>query len=75
MRHVMNLSDDGGTRSLGRYIAAALLNARGGRTSVLDEPYVRRMWNDFLANGFYEPTAGVHWGAAQIVTYLKSTIG
>lgn len=75
MRHVMNFADDGAIRSLGRYIAAALLNARSGRTPVLDEASVRRLWNDFLLNGFYEPTAGTRWGAGQIVTYLKSTIG
>jgi len=75
MLDVMNLADDGGTKSLGRYCAAALLNARSGRTPVLSETTVRGMWNAFLAQGYYEPTAGVRWGAAQIVAYIKTTMG
>ena len=62
-------------KSLGRYITAALLNARSGRTPVLSETTVRRMWNDVASNGYFEPTAGVRWGPSQIVTYIKSTIG
>lgn len=74
LRGVLQLSDDGGTRSLGRYTAAALLNARKGLTPVLTETTVRQMWNDCISKGYYEPTAGVHWGAAQIITYIKSTL-
>jgi hypothetical protein len=75
MLNVMNLADDGSINSLGRYIAAALLNARSGRTPVLSETTVRSMWNAYLAAGFYEPTAGVHWGPPQIVAYIQSTMG
>jgi hypothetical protein len=64
----------GGTASLGRHISAALLNAKAGLTPVLDEARVRAMWNDFVLRGRFEPTAGVSWGAAEIVTYIKSTI-
>jgi hypothetical protein len=75
MLNVMNLTDDGSVRSLGRYIAAALLNARSGRTPVLSETTVRGMWNAYLAAGYYEPTAGVHWGPSQMVAYIQSTMG
>jgi hypothetical protein len=51
-----------------------LLNAKAGLTPVLDEARVRAMWNDFVLRGRFEPTAGVSWGAAEIVTYIKSTI-
>jgi hypothetical protein len=61
--------------TLGRYIVAALLNARSGRTPVLDEGGVRNMWNDLVHRGYYEPTAGVRWAAPQIVAYLKTTMG
>jgi hypothetical protein len=60
---------------LGRYVTAALLNARAGRTPVLSEFGVRSMWNDVVNLGFYEPTAGVQWGPAQIVAYIKTTMG
>jgi hypothetical protein len=75
MLDVMKLADDGATKSVGRYCAAALLNARANRTPVLTETTVRSIWNSYIANGFFEPTAGVHWGATQIVAYIKSTMG
>ena len=71
---VMQSPDDGGVVSLGRYIAAALLNARLGVTPVLSEALVRGMWNDYLARGYFEPTAGVRWGAADLVRYIRSTM-
>jgi hypothetical protein len=61
--------------SLGRYIVAALLNARAGRTPVLNETGVRMMWNDLVNRGYYEPTAGIRWTSAEIVAYLKTTMG
>ncbi len=66
---------DSNAAGLGRYVVAALLNARAGRTPVLNEFGVRSMWNDYLSRGYYEPTGGVQWGAAQIVAYLKTTMG
>ena len=74
MLDVMQLSDDGGIRSTGRYITAALLNSRSNRTPVLSETTVRSMWNDFVNQGYYEPTAGVRWGPPQIIAYIKSTM-
>jgi hypothetical protein len=75
MLEVMQLSDDGGVRSTGRYITAALLNSRSNRTPVLSETTVRGMWNDFVNKGYYEPTAGVRWGPQQIIAYITSTMG
>jgi hypothetical protein len=66
---------DTSSDGLGRYITAALLNARSGRTPVLDETGVRAMWNSIVNGGYYEPTAGVQWGPGQVVAYLKTTMG
>jgi len=78
-RSMMNVIDmtAGGTNiyTLGRYMVAALLNARAGRTPVLDESGVRNMWNDLINRGYYEPTAGVRWGAQEIVAYIRTTMG
>ena len=74
MLEVIDLMQSGGLNSLGRYIVAGLLNARSGRTPMLSETNVRAMWNDLINRGYYEPTAGVRWGAAEIVTYIKTTI-
>jgi hypothetical protein len=76
MMNVIGMTGSGGNLdALGRYIVAALLNARTGRTPVLDEGGVRNMWNDLVHRGYFEPTAGVRWGAPQIVAYLKTTMG
>ena len=74
MIEVIDLLQSGGLNSLGRYIVAALLNARSGRTPMLSETNVRAMWNDLINRGYYEPTAGIRWGATEIVTYIKTTI-
>ena len=60
--------------TLGRYTVAALLNARSGRSPMLPEAVVRNMWNDLINRGYFEPTAGVQWGAAEIVAYIRTTI-
>jgi len=74
MLQVIDVRSGGSLDALGRYIVAALLNARSGRTPMLAETGVRNMWNDLINRGYYEPTAGVHWGAAEIVAYIKTTI-
>ena len=69
------LSASGGAYdALGRYAVAALLNAKSGRVHVLPESTVRNMWNDCVTRGYYEPAAGVKWGAAEIVAYMQKTI-
>lgn len=78
-RTMMNVIDmtEGGRNldTLGRYMVAALLNARSGRTPVLNETGVRNLWNDLINRGYYEPTAGIRWSATEIVAYLKTTMG
>lgn len=71
---MLDVIDHTSADSLGRYIVAALLNARSGRTPMLTEMQVRNMWNDLVNRGYYEPTAGIRWSASQIVAYLKTTI-
>jgi hypothetical protein len=75
MMQVLQQSAGGGAyATLGRYIAAALLNAAAGKTPYLSAATIRKMWNDLLSSGYFEPTAGVRWSADQIVTYLSSTM-
>ena len=64
----------GNYQTLGRYVAAALLNAAAGRTPYLSEGTVRQIWNDLMALGYFEPTAGVRWGPVEITAYLRSTM-
>jgi hypothetical protein len=71
---MFDVLDKTGGDTLGRYIVAALLNAKAGLAPMLPEATVQNMWNDVLNRGYYEPTAGVQWGPTQIVAYIKQTI-
>ena len=76
MLEVLDINEGGLTiGGLGRYIVAALLNARSGRTPVLTETGVRAMWNDLINQGYYEPAPGIRWTSAEIITYLQTTMG
>jgi hypothetical protein len=59
--------------ALARYIVAALLNAQAGLTPAVTVHTVRGIWKEYTTQGYFEPTAGVHWGLEEIVTYLAST--
>jgi len=67
-------SNSGGQAQLGAYVCAAVLNAAGGMTPVLDIPDVLNLWNECSNRGYYEATAGVRWSAGQVVQYLKTTM-
>jgi len=74
MMQVILLGGSGDPYQLGAHCVAALLNARKGWTPVLTEAQVRNMFNEYASKGYFEPTAGVKWYPADIVTYLKSTM-
>jgi hypothetical protein len=76
MLEVIDMQESGfGVGSLGRYMVAALLNARSGRTPVLNETTVRAMWNSMVSRGYYEPAPGVQWTSAELIAYIKTTMG
>jgi hypothetical protein len=75
MVDVLRQSAGGGSYAgLGSCLVAALLNAAAGKTPYLTSGTIRKMWNDLLSFGYYEPTAGVRWNADQIESYLRSTM-
>lgn len=74
MMQVILLNGTIDSYQLGAHCVAALLNARSGRTPVLSEEQVRNMFNEYAANGYFEPTAGIKWYPADIVAYLKTTM-
>jgi hypothetical protein len=71
---VIQLGGNGDPSQLGMHIVAALLNAYAGYTPVLKVSDVIGIWNDYVAKGYFEPSAGVQWGPAAIVRYLSSTM-
>jgi hypothetical protein len=75
MLDVLQQNAGGGVyASVGSYIAAALLNAAAGKTPYLTAATIRKMWNDLISLGYFQPTAGVRWNADQIEKYLRSTM-
>ena len=75
MLDVLRQSGGGGSyQTVGRYVAAAMLNAAAGRTPYLSEGTIRQIWNDLVGRGYFEPTAGVRWGPTEITAYLRSTM-
>lgn len=74
LMQVIWLGGNADPHQLGAHIVAALLNAKKGWTPVLNEIKVIGIWNEYVSKGYFEPTAGVQWNAAQIVSYLKSTM-
>jgi len=55
------------------HAVAVVLNIAAGWTPVITVKIVQQIWSEYITKGYFEPTAGVHWDAAQIVEYLKST--
>jgi len=64
----------GSTDQVARYCVAVVLNIAAGWTPVITVNTVKQIWSEYLTKGYFEPTAGIHWDAGQIVQYLKSTI-
>lgn len=62
------------TRTLGKYLVAALLNTRSGRTPFLKEATLKAMYTQLLPPSFYfHPNAGVNWDAPTVIAYLIAT--
>lgn len=74
MMQVIWLSGTGDPSQLGAHCVAAILNARMATTPVLTETKVVNIFNEWDSKGYFEPTAGVKWYAADIVNYLNSTM-
>ena len=71
---VMQNSSGGGTDAVSNHCAAAVLNAAKGWTPVLTVGQVQNIWSEYISKGYFEPTAGIKWYAAEVVAYLKTTM-
>jgi hypothetical protein len=63
------------SHNLGMHLVASYLNAMAGWTSFLTVQRIQSMFSEWSSRGYFEPTAGVRWDAAQIVDYLQLTQG
>jgi hypothetical protein len=59
--------------NLGMHLVAAYLNAMEGWTPFLTLERIVSMFTEWQSTGYFSPTAGVQWNAAQIVDYLQRT--
>ncbi len=85
MLQVLQSTDTDTTRGgLARYLCAAVLNTHSGKTdaTVLGVTKIRIVWAEYVARGYFEPTAGIKWyltssapaGSGGIMQWLKSTM-
>lgn len=58
---------------ISKEFVAALLNIGEGHipATVLTDVKLIGMWNEWVHNGVFSPSAGASWDATQIVTYLR----
>jgi hypothetical protein len=70
---VLNPQEFNDSSGLGSCLVAAYLNACAGYTSYLTPTMVQSIFNEWQSTGYYTPSAGVRWDAAQIVAYLQGT--
>ncbi len=57
------------------HIIGAYLNVQKGfiPATVLDSQKVKNIWSELALRGYFEPTAGVKWYPADVVTYLQNS--
>ena len=78
---VLSTGAETGKDGVARYAVAALLNAVKVYTpNVISKQgpdvagKIKKIWSSYETKGSYSPTAGVTWGADQIITWLKTTM-
>ena len=59
--------------SVARDIVASYLNALANLTPPLSPVVVKDIWAEFIQTGFFSPSSGGHWNAAEIIDYLSTT--
>lgn len=62
------------TNNLGMHLVATYLNVVQGWSSFLTVERLNTMFTEIQTKGYFSPTAGVKWTAAQVVDYLKKTM-
>ena len=62
------------TYSIGKLLMASYLNVRAGISTFQTIPMLQKIWSEYQSKGYYTPTAGVRWNAAQIANYLQRTM-
>jgi hypothetical protein len=72
---VLMLGPDRDTQKVAFHLIGAYLNVNGGNGAiippqVLTSAAVLEIWNEWDVKGYYEPMAGIQWGAEQIKDYL-----
>jgi len=60
--------------NLGMHLVAAYLNVKQGWSPFLTVERLNSMFTELQSKGYFTPTAGVKWTAAQVVDYLSRTM-
>ena len=70
---IMGMNNTWDAHNLGAHLVATYLNVLAGYTGYLTVNQLTNIWNELRDYGYFTPTAGVQWSAAQVVDYLKGT--
>jgi len=62
-----------GGNNVARALVVALLNAASGLTPVLSVTLVKSMWSEYCQHGYFSPSSGAKWSAAELLDYLSTT--
>jgi hypothetical protein len=66
-------SQDFDKYNVGMHLVAAYLNVKQGLTPFLTVERLNSMFTELQKYGYFTPTAGVKWTAAQVVDYISKT--
>lgn len=61
------------TKSVVKYLIAALLNARGNYNAYPTDTSVIKIFQEWQSKGYYEVSAGIQWDDVAITKYLLAT--
>jgi hypothetical protein len=62
------------TNDVAKAVVVALLNVAAGLVPVLSISAIKDIWSEFATTGFFSPSAGAQWNAAEIIDYLSTTV-
>jgi hypothetical protein len=74
-RYVMQPISDAGLDKLGKHCAAMILNVRVDKNCPLDEPTIKKLWQDCKTTGRCSPATGVSWTASDCNEYFDFVCG
>jgi hypothetical protein len=61
------------SQGIGSALVACWLNVKSSKSTFQTLAMLQTIWSEYQSQGYYTPTAGVHWDVTKIVSYLQGT--